>query len=72
MRRLQTLVGTLAAICFILQISQSHPLQARRGFEIADYYRTAFPESLDVSPDGKHVVSAGIDEEIRIWTPRLD
>ena len=56
MRRLQTIIGSFIAVFLILQISQSNPLQTRRGFEIADYYRTAFPDKLDVGPDGKYVV----------------
>jgi len=58
MKHFHIRVGALLAICLILQIAQSNPLPSRRGFEIADYYRTAFPGSLDVSPDGKHMVFA--------------
>jgi dipeptidyl aminopeptidase/acylaminoacyl peptidase len=51
-------IGTFLMLCFALPIAQSNPLQSRRSFEIADYYRTVFPSSLDISLDGKLVVFA--------------
>jgi dipeptidyl aminopeptidase/acylaminoacyl peptidase len=54
----KTGMGTFLMICFALPIAQSNQLQSRRGFEIADYFRTVFPGALDVSPDGKYAVFA--------------
>jgi dipeptidyl aminopeptidase/acylaminoacyl peptidase len=48
-------LGTFLMFCFALPIAQSNPFQSRRGFEIADYYRTVFPGSLTKSPEGELV-----------------
>ncbi len=58
MKHLRASAGILIVICFALQIGRSSQLHSRRGFEIADYYRTVFPSSPDVSVDGKQVVFA--------------
>jgi len=56
MKNLQLYFAVILAVCLVVPIAESNPLEARRGFEIADYYGTAFPDMPDVSSDGKHVI----------------
>jgi len=51
----------LASLLFLLfPVTLASPAASaeRRAFEIADYYRTVFPGTPAVSPDGKHVAFA--------------
>lgn len=52
MRRRQMKIGFLLALLCALGSASAGPIQSRRAFEIADYYRTAFPGSVAVSRDG--------------------
>ena len=58
MKYWQAFTGVLIVTCLAWQVPQSGQPQSRRGYEISDYYRTAFPGSPDVSRDGKYVAFA--------------
>jgi len=58
MRLFRTGVGVLLLFCSAGQFARPEQAQARRAFEIADFYQTAFVSAPAVSPDGKHVVFA--------------